>query len=188
MTPTTLARIALAVVALPLATPAPAAEKAANPVYQSWERFSQGTSIVHKPIYDTSMNKYEVTMTYTLVERTRDKVVVEMQVTTRVNGVETRNRPMKMDNPRAIPLPPGAKAPPAGKIEGMTDQGEEIVKIAGREVKAKWYKARNKVEGNDNFTRSWSSDEVPGGLVKSVTTTPGNKSSMLMELVEIKAP
>ena len=75
-----------------------------------------------------------------------------------------------------------------GKPEGVTEQGEESVKVGGKDYKAKWYKATGKTEAGETFIQSWSSDDVPGGLVRSIATTPGNKSSMTMELIEVKLP
>ncbi len=180
--------LALALGSVPIAGPARGAD-VVSPVYKNWERFPERTTTRYRQVSEIGTTRYESTITYTLIRRTRDKVVVEMQVTTMANGTLTTNRPMQMDNPRAINLPPGVKAEAMGKPDGLIAEGEEDLKVAGLDLKkVKWYEAKTKVERGDTITRSWSSGEVPGGLVKSVSTTPVTKSSMTMELVEVKTP
>ena len=171
-----------------LALPSLAAEKAENPVYKSWAGFKKGATVTYRSVSNIGDTKYESTMTYSLVELTRDKAVVEIQVTVNAGGKEVKNRPQKFDNPRNLTLPPGVRPEEFGKVQGLIGEGQETVKVGGREFQAKWYKAKGKVEAGDTFTHSWSSDEVPGGLIKSVVTTPANRSSMTMELVDLKLP
>ncbi len=109
-------------------------------------------------------------------------------MTVNLDGKQTRNRPQRFENPRALTLPPGVKPDQSGNVDGLIGEGRETVKVAGRDYDARWFKARSKIEAGETFTHSWSSDEVPGGLLKSVNTTPANKSSMTMELVEVKIP
>jgi len=181
--------LALALCVFAVARPAVAvADRIENPVYKNWAGFKPGTSVVYRSTSLVGASRFESTYAYTLIELTADKAVVEMQVTVDSAGKRTKNRPMRLENPRALALPPGTRPEAFGKAEGMTEQGEEVVKVAGKDYKAKWYKAKGKSDLGETFTHAWSSDEVPGGLVKSVNTTPANKSSMTMELVEVKLP
>jgi hypothetical protein len=187
--PRSLARFTplLALLALP-ALAAAGGEKVESPLYKNWSAFKKGTSVTYKSVTKTPKKEDESTITYKLIELTADKAVVEMQVTRKADGKETKGPAQKLENARYFTLPPGVKKADFGKPAGVTKQGEEELKIAGKKYKTKWYTAKTRVEAGDMITRTWSSSEVPGGLVKSVSKVAATKATTTMELVEVKKP
>jgi len=72
---------------------------------------------------------------------------------------------------------------------GSFEQGEESVKVNGTEYKAKWYKSKIEVSGNKVETQAWTSEDVPGSVVKSVSKMSGQVAgTTTTELVEVKKP
>jgi hypothetical protein len=166
---------------------APKGETMENPQYTSWARFPVGTKAVQKSVTTTEPNKTVTTTSYSLVEKKDDVLVVEMQVhTVWWDGHVEDNPPEKLRVVKTIGVPPGYK--PGQKPKGVTEEGEETLTMAGREFKTKWYKGRDNVEGGAVESQNWSSDEAPGGLVKSVVRIPKQKQTTVIELVEVKVP
>lgn len=167
---------------------AAAAEKAENPVYTNWSGFKKGASASYRTVIESPGGKKEITTTYTLVELTGDKVVVEMQVTLKADGKETKLPASRLDNPRYFTLPAGVKKEDFGKPVGVLKSGEETVTVGKVKYKTKWYTAKTRVEAGDMVTQTWSSREVPGALVKSVSKVEAAKQTTTMELIEVKKP
>jgi hypothetical protein len=177
--------------AAPAAEPTESREQVENPQYASWAKSPAGTVAVHKTVVrgEGSDAATVMTTTYTLLDVTPDQAVVQMQVSTkRYDGFEANDRPEKFTHPKSLLLPPGVKKDRAGKPAGVTEEGEESISVAGKEYKAKWYKGKDRNEGGEMFTQMWSSAEVPGELLKSVTRTPAIGKTTTIELVEIRMP
>jgi hypothetical protein len=167
-----------------LERPAPARERVENPLYTSWSRFKKGTSVVHRAVTGEEGRKdvTTTTTTYTLLDVTDERVVVEMQAfTRRYDGVRTNNPPQKLTNQRWVSLPPGVKKPGGG-------HEEETITVASKEYRAKRVQMKDRNEAGEVTVTTWTSDEVPGGLVKSVTLTPAIGKKTTLELVEVKRP
>jgi hypothetical protein len=166
-------------------------EKIENPQYKSWAGFKPGTTVVHRTVTKATGNDGETvtTSTYKLVELTADKAIVEVQNSTRrYDGHEVNNPPEKFTHRKDLLLPPGVKTEGAGKPAGVTAEGEQTVRVGGKEYKAKWYKGKDRNEAGEMLTQVWSCPDVPGGLVRSVTDTPAIGKTTTTELVEIRAP
>jgi hypothetical protein len=183
-------RIASAVAVLALATTTLAQETIENPEFKNWSKFKKGTSVTLKNTTTSGEIKSESTITTTLVEVGADKLVVEMAITAKVNDMEFKQPPMKRDVTKTITLPAGVPKPdPAKKPEGTVEEGTETVKIGGAEYKTKWYKTKTKAAGVEAESKTWTSDDVPGGLVKSETTTTGAApATVKLEVTEVKKP
>lgn len=168
----------------------PDREEAENPQYKTWARFPKGTVAVERTITETEGNdaKTVTTVTYKLLEVTPEHVELESQASTRrYDGHESNNPPNTYTVPRLLRLPPGMKKDDFGKPKG-SEQGEETVTVAGRAYKAKWYKGTDRNEAGEVFVQTWTSDDMPGGLVKSVTRTPAVKKLSTIEVIEIRIP
>jgi hypothetical protein len=188
-----LTRFAAAVVFALVARPAFAEDKDTypNPEFGTWSKCKAGTSVTLKTTTDAAGMKSELLMTNTLVEVGADKLVIETTNTIKVNGMEIKTPAQKREITKTIMVPKGVKKddPANGKPKGTTEEGTETLKVAGMEVKTKWYKAAVEVAGVKSETKHWVSDDVPGMVVKSVTTTTGAvNSTTTMELIEIKKP
>jgi hypothetical protein len=188
MRPTCLASVAV----LALAVTTASAEDFPNPEFASWSKFKKGTSVTLKTTATAGGVASEVLMTTTLLETGADKLVVETATVTKVNNMEFKAS-AKRDVMKTIKLPDGVKKDAKdAKVEkpmGTFEEGTETLKIGGTEIKTKWYKSKAEIAGNKTESKTWMSDDVPGGLVKLESTTTGTvASSMKMELTELKKP
>lgn len=169
--------------------PAPT-EQVDNPQFANWAKFPPGTVAVHRVETLTEGNdaKTVTVITYTLIEKRLDSLTLESQAsTTRYDGLETKNPPNRYAVPRTVPLPPGVKREEFGKPKG-TEQGAEELTAAGRAFQTVWYKGKDRNEGGEMFMQTWLSPEAPGGVVRSVTRTPGVRKLSTIELAEINIP
>lgn len=168
-----------------------AQEKVENPMYTNWAKHKPGTSTTLKSTSSGAMFTAESLITTKLLEVTADKVVVEMTVTSKTNGMEFKAPPMKQEFTKTVELPKGAKKETfaTGKPEGTTKEGTETVKVGGVDVKTKWYEYEVKANGSEVKAKMWMSDDVPGSMVKmeSKATAPVAAETK-MELIEFKKP
>ena len=179
---------ALAVVIALAAAPvlSVAAEKMDNPEFKAWSQQKAGTIVTYKATNDFGGMKSETTITNKLIEVGAEKAVVETSTVTTVAGMEIKGPATKRDVLKSVDVPAGKKPDNIGKPEGTFEEGTEDVKVGGTTYKTKWYKFKTekpvKAQG-----QIWTSDEVPGQLVKMVTKLEGQVTgSTTMELVEVK--
>ena len=169
-----------------------AAEKIDNPEFAMWSKHKKGTSITLKTTSSAAGMTSEVVVTTTLVEVGADKVVVEASSVSKFNGMEFKSPAQKRDVENTIELPEGVKKEDLKreKPEGTYEEGAETVKVGGTEFKTKWYKYKAEVAGTKTEAKMWTSDDVPGGLVKMEMTSTADKisSTVKTELVEYKKP
>jgi len=168
-----------------------AADSIENPIYATWAKLKPGTTVVQKIITDSAGQKSETIMTYKLKEVTADKVVLDLVTKSKIAGVEFEAPAQPYEIQKMTPLPEGktkedvAKAKP----EGVTSEGEETMKIGGKDYKTQWYKYKTKSGDFEMESQSWTSPDVPNMTVKMVSKTSGaTASTTTLELVEIKVP
>lgn len=179
-----LARLAAIMSLSALAPTAPArAEDAPNPIYRDWSRFKPGTAVTHRAVTITAGERTEITTTQTLSEVTDRSVVIERVVVIKRDGTVTENPPQRLESPKSYTLPPGVKRPDPAKVKPPIDQGEETREAAGVELKTKWVRERVRLDTGDTATRTWTSADVPGGLVRAESTTPAIQSTTTMDLI-----
>jgi hypothetical protein len=162
-----------------------------NPEFTTWSKFKKGTSITLKTTSAFNNMTTEITSTTTLVEVGADKLVVETSSVTKFNNMEIKAPPAKRDVMKTITLPKGVKKEDltAKKPPGTFEEGTETVKVGGTEVKTKWFKFKAEMDGTKTEAKMWTSDDVPGSMVKMESTTTGKVATTLkMELVEFKKP
>jgi len=161
-----------------------------NPEFASWSKFKSGTSVTLKNTTTTKDATLETVIITKLIEAGSDKLVLELTVISNINGMEFKQPPTKRDVAKTITLPKGTPKPdPTKKLDATIEEGMETVKVAGGEFKAKWYKSKFEAGGSKIETKAWTSEDVPGGLVKSETTTTGvNAATIKMEVTELKKP
>jgi hypothetical protein len=178
-----------AILAIWSAPAAAADETIPNPEFASWSKFKKGASVTLKSVNEFNKMKTESVVTMTLVEVGADKLVLETVAVTKINGMEIKSPPVKRDVPKTFTIP---KVDPKDvpKVEKpKTEEGTETLKVGGVEVKAKWYKTTFEVMGTKTEATNWTSDEIPGGLVKSVTKSTGAAAATFtMEVTEFKKP
>jgi len=193
--------LAAATLVLLLGGVAAAQETFENLQFTSWAKHKKGTSITLK---ETTMSggvmASESFTTTTLLDVRADGLTLEMTLTGKVDGMEIKSPPIKIEVKKTLPLLPGLKKedfnklPKGTKIEEVTraESGTETLKVNGTEYPAKWYKTYETFTGSKRVINMWTSDDVPGTLVKAEqTTTPtkdGPTVKITMELIEFKTP
>ncbi len=153
-----------------------------NPVIASWAKQKAGTTLTQLITIEGPSIKSETTLTYTVVEVKADKVVLELATKTKIGG-------MVFTPPASnIEIVKSVKADETKKPEGETTEGEETLKISGKEYKTKWTKLKSK--NGDSENQVWTSSGVPNLIVKSITKTTGKgaNGTTTVEVTEIKVP
>jgi len=165
-------------------------ELVVNPAYQRWSGFKTGTTVTYRAVTGADGEKgvTTTTTTYKLIELTDELAVVEMVAATkRYDGVETTNPPERLTNSRLVHLPPGVSKDDFGKPPGAADQ-DEVVAVGGRTYKTRRHEGRASNEAGQVHITTWTSDEVPGGLVKSTMLTPAIGKKTTTELLSVTVP
>ncbi len=163
-------------------------EQVENPLYRNWKHFEPGTSVTYRALTESDDGDSEVTTTYFLKERTEEKIVIELKTLAKLEGQVIDNPPQRLENRRFFNLPPGISKEEFGKPKGVLEEGEETVELVGQTFETKWFRARTTGDDGETFTKSWTSDKVPGRLIKSVSETPKTNTTTTVELIEIKTP
>jgi len=148
-----------------LPPPPPPSNLVESPKYLGWKRFPVGSkatyylSLLHE--YQPGTNQYTkvkiATNTFTLSSVDDTRVVIsEDAITYRMNGP-----PLHATNELTYKAKE-TKAPEDPSV--TTTHGEETLSINGKKIATKWVMVA-KTGDPQTFTKTWSSDEVPGGLV-----------------------
>jgi hypothetical protein len=166
-------------------------EMVEHPTYKLWGQFPVGTSVTKRTTTDSELTPGQTitTIVYTIKERSDDHVVIESQATTTYHGgrVDT-NPPSSVRTPRWIQLPPGIKKEEWGKEAGGAQAGDEVVTVGGKPYSSRWRKSRSTTDAGEMITTTWTSTQMPGGLVKSVSQVPAVKETTTIEVIEVKIP
>jgi hypothetical protein len=159
---------------------AQAEDKVDSPIYKHWARFRPGAYSVVKDQRTAKGVKAETTITTTLIEVTPEKVVVELQVPTVGGDEKIEMQPKKQIYPAKIEKDEARKMEDPKKGDKVGDaevldvkQGEEEIKVGDKEIKCKWLQTKSKQGDQTTTTEAWTSDKVPGQVVKMVVTTEG---------------
>jgi hypothetical protein len=162
-----------------------------HPTYKLWGQFPAGTTVTQRTTTDSELTPGQTvtTIVYTIKERTEDHIIIESQATTTYHGGRVEmNPPNEVRSPRLIPLPPGVNKDAWG-VEPKSDQtGEEILTVSGKPYPSRWRKSRSTTDAGEMFTTTWTSSQMPGGLVKSVSQVPAVKETTTIEVIEVKIP
>lgn len=165
---------------------------------QGWVGFKPGafaklrSSTVSEAAGMTMESVTEMKTTLKEISATEATLEVETSVTSKVNGMEskvpTQTTITKLPLAASGPAPtdtPSAAPSPAVKV----DTAQETLTIGGKPIKCTVSAVVTEAEGAKITAKSWTSDDVPGGLVKSESTTEGGpaKAVIKTELVEFDA-
>jgi len=162
-----------------------------SPEFASWNKFKKGTSVTLKMTSAVAGMNNETTVTTTLVETGPDKLVIETASVVKVAGMVIKSPPFKREVAKTVKVPDGIKKEDiqGGKPPGTVEEGTETLKIAGAEINTKWYKVKSEAAGTKTESKMWTSEDVPGLMVKMEATTAGALASTTkLELIEIKKP
>jgi len=164
--------VVLATMAMAAAGTCYAADKVENPEYKQWAKFKVGSSVTF-----TSENpaagrpSIPNTRTVTLLEVTPEKVVVgEKHTSAAAADADAR----RIDIPAKIEK---AESPAANDPKVEVKESAEEIDVAGAKVKCKVIETTSAgSRGIKLISKIWTSDDVPGGLVRSVM--PGNVTTI----------
>ena len=173
-----------------LAGSAVAAELVENPAYQNWANYKPGTSITHTQEAITGGMNMTMEMTQTLKEITPEKAVVEMGM--KNSMMPGAGQSHAMDIPAKIEAD---KVQTSGKMpEGFKGEskslGKEKIKVGEKEYECEVTQFKGEGQGMTTEGKSWTSDQVPGTMVKMEMKASGDQGAMESKLslksVEIK--
>lgn len=180
-------RLLLTSLVLVSASSAVRADEIENPEFTNWAKFKAGASMTLTSTVHINGKPTKQSLTETLVEVTKDKVVIATEVTITVQGQVLAPNALQREVPKTLKLKKGEKKEDvlAGRPAGTVEEGNETLKLAGTEVKARWF--RYKAEACEGTV--WVSDAVPGRVVKHMRTEGGEVPvNSQLELSAFKKP
>jgi hypothetical protein len=161
-----------------------ASGKSASSTTSPWGAFKVGSYVKMKTTVSMQvMGKAMDTSTeskQTLAELTGDKAVVEIETT--VAGATSKTR---MEMPLTAGVTPAAN--PGGPAPAFKT-GTDTITVGGKTLECKTMEMDTEAGGNKVNTKTWTSDQVPGAMVKSVSTTAGaTPTKTTVEVTDFKA-
>ena len=151
-----------------------------NPAYTQWAKYKPGTSTTIAMTSDAGGQTSKMETKSTLAEVTPDKVVIDV-VTSMVAAGQKMDMPaQKMEIKKVMdPTPPmdpeTQKQVDAAKANSKTS--DESVTVAAGTFKTKCTETTADMNGMKTTSKVWTSDEVPGGMIKMEATTDGAMKS-----------
>ena len=156
-----------------------------NPIYARWKNFAVGTEVHYLQHTQAPGAAERRLVIYRLLSRSDEQLTVEIR--TRLEGADATTESVRQQvSKRWFRLPPGVDAKQFGKPSNQSREGQEDVEILGRKLKTRWTVSQVRVEAGITETKTWTADEIPGGLVRSVSTTAAVKSTTTVELLELR--
>ncbi len=153
---------------------APGGNLVDSPKYLAWKKFPPGSkasydnSVLHE--YQSGTNQYTETkishdtLTLVSIDGERAKVKAESTVSGKIAG---RNGPDTTSSDELIfqakQAAPGA---PVDDPRRIVTSGEETLTINGKKIATRW-ECVTRAGDPMTFTKTWTSDDVPGGLVRT---------------------
>lgn len=138
----------------------------------SWVKMKSTTVMDMAGMKNTTVMETKMTM----VEKTAEKVVIETEMTVMGNTTKT-----KAD----LSLKASADVTAAAKPAAAPKTGSDTITIGGKALSCKTTEMETDAGGMKILSKTWISEQVPGSLVKSVSTTKGSQTTM--EVVDFKA-
>jgi hypothetical protein len=164
-----------------LAAPA-LAEKIPNPAYEQWSKFKPGAFATYENETVAMGNTTKMEITMKLVELTPEKAVIETSTKMHMGGQVMEMPGQKSDIPammEKVEMPAGQELP-----AGETTEGTATIEAAGKSFNCKTVTTVMTMGETKTRSEVWTSDEVPGGLVKLTATTEGAMSSSSTQILK----
>ena len=182
-----------AVLVLGMAVPIALGEEMVdNPQYKQWSAFKPGAmtklQMTSTSTVDDNETTAKMTITMTLKELTAEKAVIEV-VTEMVIGGQNITMPAQNQEipAKVAESAAGQPAAPPGVKVTKKGEGDEEIAVGDKKYNAHWIEYQMSSDQFEATSKVWTTAEVPGGLLKSVTeSTKPIKSKSTMELVEFK--
>lgn len=173
--------------ALTPALPLTADQRVENPSYTRWATAAPGTVVTFDASTDVGGVVTRGGYTQRLVSRSDAAAEVEAQDVNPADG-KPAGVSQTLKQLRWMGKPGGKDDADPARPAGTYAVGEESITVKGKKYQTKWYKFKGHVEAGETDTQTWYSNEVPGGLVKSVHAIPAIKKTVTTELAEVKTP
>src|SRR6056297_2674424 len=124
-----------------------AQEEVDNPVFRNWKDFPVGSTVSYRSTTKAGENSNIQEFTLRLKAKTAERITIERQLTAIMpDGTRQEYPAMTSENARVYRLPKGVVRPDPNKPKGVIAEGEEELEMLGRKIKAKWFKAKMRVE------------------------------------------
>jgi hypothetical protein len=166
------------------------AEQMENPAYKQWAKFKPGTSatMTNETVAAGQTTKSE--MKSTLKEVTDDKVTIEVATTMEVAGQKMAGPAQSIEIKKMVDKPADGAKPASDKeqphFKSEAKTSDEEVKVGAGTFKATKTESNSEASGMKTKATVWTSEEVPGGIVKMESTTDGSfKSETKGELTAV---
>jgi hypothetical protein len=167
-----------------------AIEMVEHPSFRLWSKFPVGTTVTQRTTTDSpkTPGMTITTIIYTLTNKSSDSITIETQATTMYHGQPTmKNPPAIIRTPSKIPLPNGIRREDWGKPAGKTET-EDLMQAAGKQYRTRKLESKGNTDAGELFQVVWTSDEMPGGLVKSVSLVPKVEETTTIEVTHVFVP
>jgi len=160
-----------------------------NPPFAHWSLFPKGTRVTQREVVtlaDGSTIQHDITAT--LIEKTKEKVVVETAI--KITGTGSAGSGA-VDNQTTVTTYPAkvkmsAADTPREAMESVTE-GTEQVDVKGKKVDAEWVEAVMKNGDETVIEKMWTARDIPGGIIKrTIIRKKGDKvtSQSTLEMIE----
>lgn len=160
-----------------------AEEKVDNPEYKHWAQFKPGSFAEVKMESTVMGTKTKAVTITTLKQLTVEKAVVEVKMTSEAMGQKMEMPPSTQDIPAKIEkqdlpdLEPKKGKQPDGTEVLEVKKGKEEVKIDDKKIATEWLESKVKTGDSTITSKVWTSEEIPGHIVKMTTKVDGQMKS-----------
>jgi hypothetical protein len=164
-------------------------EKVDNPEYEHWAQFKPGSFSKVKWTVVVDGVTIKMVVTTTLKKVTSEKVEIQTKTVTSTEGVKDNlsvtNEPIpaKVKREKLKIEPKEVGKLPDGREVLDLKRGQEKIKIRGEEIATEWIetkiKIKNKKEDRTIVSKTWTSEDIPGRVVKMVS---GDESGMITDV------
>jgi hypothetical protein len=148
-------------------------EMVPNPPYKHWSAFKVGTTVTQKERIKFAKGSeehefyvggvQEKDITYTLLEVTPEKAIVQVIFTEYGAGSITELAPSKITFPATVKK---SHAKTSKKDIEEFKEGDEEITLLGKPVRVHWIEITDKDGDEVFYNKKWESDDIPGGTVK----------------------
>jgi uncharacterized Zn-binding protein involved in type VI secretion len=142
-----------------------------SPEYVAWKKSSPGTKVVLETRLLSEVSPGTDQYRRTLISRMTmqlDSVDAQRAVVTTTSTIFDRNGQSRQSGPDQLIYPAKKSPPGAQDNSSTTTNGEETIVINGKKIATRW---ESVARASDPlaFTKTWRSDDIPGGLVHQLT-------------------
>ena len=157
-----------------------------NPMFKSWAKHGVGTSVTTTVKTKAAGQETAMEVTTSLEAKSADKVSLKIVTKMTVAGTTMELPGQTIDIPAVTP-PVEKSAADAPKPE--TKENTAKIKITDKEFNTKVIESTTTIGKITTTSKSWTSEEIPGMMLKMETKTTGefpSESTMVVTKVTIK--